>query len=161
MSADAKAVVRWMVLNDVESVAAIAAVVPTAPHWPRFEYVRMLQVAAEDPARRGAWVALLEGRIAGFAMANQIAGVAELEAVVTAPGLVRRGIGSALVNAVAQWARRSGAGRLELEVRASNAAALALYARLKFRQDGLRCGYYRNPDEDALLLSLALEPCAG
>ncbi len=142
--------------RDVAEVLALAAAVPTAPHWPALEFYRMLKVIAEQPTRRGAWVWCDGEHVQGFAMASHIAGVAELEAVVTAAAWRRRGIGGALVRTVAAWARELGAERLVLEVRASNAEARRLYARQGFRQDGLRRGYYRSPDEDAVLLSVAL-----
>jgi ribosomal-protein-alanine N-acetyltransferase len=43
-----------------------------------------------------------------------------------------------------------------LEVRTSNASAIALYEKLAFRQIGLRKNYYRNPREDALILQKEL-----
>ena len=146
--------VRAMRGEDLDEVVAIAAVVPTAPHWPPAEFLRMLQVIAEHPERRGAWVA--GDGVRGFAMASCAAGEAQLEAVVTAPEHRRKGIGAALVVEVIGWCRTVGAERLLLEVRASNGNALRLYARHGFRQDGVRRGYYVNPDEDALLLSLGL-----
>ena len=39
-----------------------------------------------------------------------------------------------------------------LEVRQSNAPAIALYEQLGFEQVGLRPNYYRNPKENALIL---------
>jgi ribosomal-protein-alanine N-acetyltransferase len=45
---------------------------------------------------------------------------------------------------------------LGLEVRVSNAAAQGLYRARGFRMAGLRRGYYHSPEEDALLMSLAL-----
>jgi ribosomal-protein-alanine N-acetyltransferase len=45
-----------------------------------------------------------------------------------------------------------------LEVRESNAAARALYARFGFREGGRRRGYYRKPVEDALVLVCDLPP---
>ena len=158
--------VRPMTLRDLDAVIAIAAGVPTAPHWPPSEFARMLAVVAEAPRRRGAWVAKLvdasqkdeSDAVQGFAMASYAAGTAELEAVVTAPRFRRRGIGSALVTAVAGWSHEIGAERLLLEARVSNREALQLYLRQGFVQDGLRPGYYRNPEEDAVLLSLALFP---
>ena len=89
-------------------------------------------------------------------MASHVAGVVELEAVVTAPDSLRQGIGRALTKAVLAWARMLGAERVVLEARVSNAPALGLYARLGFREDGVRRAYYRNPDEDAILFSLFL-----
>lgn len=160
MSTSAALLVRPMAVADVDAVVAIAAIVPTAPHWPRFEHLRMLDVITAEPLRRGAWIAQLDDVVAGFAMASQVAGIAELEAVVTAPEFLRRGTGRALVQTAARWAHQVGAERLSLEVRASNTPALGLYGRLGFQQDGLRRGYYRNPDEDALLFSLALAESA-
>ena len=149
--------IRPMREEDVPAVLAIAAAVATAPHWPEFEYRRMLRVAKESPGRRGAWVGLdREGTVQGFAMAGQVAGTAELEAVVTAPGFRRRGLGRELTNAVVAWSRAAGASRLVLEARSSNQAALGLYAQLGFTEDGVRRAYYRNPEEDAILLSLTL-----
>ena len=49
-------------------------------------------------------------------------------------------------------ARAGGATRATLEVRASNAAALALYRRLGFVIAARRPGYYSKPDEDGLIL---------
>jgi ribosomal protein S18 acetylase RimI-like enzyme len=50
-----------------------------------------------------------------------------------APEARGRGVGDALIAAVEQWARRSGAGTLLLSVAAGNAAAAALYRRNGFR----------------------------
>ena len=155
--------VRLMREEDLEAVIAIAAGVPTAPHWPPGEFRRMLQVIAEHPGRRGAWVAVAQGMqvpdvpgVRGFAMASHVSGAAELEAVVCAPEHRRKGVGLALLERVVAWSRTVGAERLLLEARASNVDALRLYLRQGFRQDGVRRGYYCNPDEDAVLLSLPL-----
>lgn len=52
--------------------------------------------------------------------------------------------------------RRATAESVLLEVRASNDPALALYASMGFRQVGLRKKYYSSPEEDAVLMTLAL-----
>ncbi len=151
------AAVRPMHEGDVGAVVAMAAETPSAPHWPEFEFRRMLRAGAESPSRRGAWVSLDgSGEVSGFAMASRVAEVAELEAVVAAPGFRRMGIGSALTRAAIDWSRDAGAARVVLEARAANGPALAMYARLGFTQDGKRRGYYRNPDEDAVLFSFKL-----
>lgn len=151
--------VRPMVPGDVDAVVAMAAVVPTAPHWPPAEFHRMLRVIGWSPARRGAWVAHLhEGEAVGFAIASQVVDTAELEAVVTAPPFRRHGIGRELTQAVCAWARSQGAERLQLEARASNHDALRLYRGLGFHQNGVRTRYYRNPEEDAILMCCPLRP---
>jgi len=61
----------------------------------------------------------------------------------------RRGIARLLVQ---ELIARLDATMLTLEVRASNAPAIALYESLGFTQVGLRKNYYRKPKEDALIL---------
>jgi ribosomal-protein-alanine N-acetyltransferase len=162
--------------ENIAGVIALAAGEPTAPHWPAAEYHRMLDVIAASPARRGAWVLLLDahrpagarrllggsraanrdGNIAGFSMASHVSGICDLEAVVVDAAWRGRGYGQVLVEAAAAWGDGLGASRLELEVRASNTAALRLYRRMGFATDGVRPGYYRNPEEEAVLMSLDL-----
>jgi ribosomal-protein-alanine N-acetyltransferase len=76
------------------------------------------------------------------------------------PAWRRRGVARALLSAVLAEARRLGAVRATLEVRASNQAARALYERAGFRPAGLRRGYYTHPVEDALILWCELAPPA-
>ena len=54
-------------------------------------------------------------------------------------------------NLIAELKKR-GSHALMLEVRVSNAGAIALYEKLGFYQVGCRKNYYRNPKEDALIL---------
>jgi ribosomal-protein-alanine N-acetyltransferase len=77
---------------------------------------------------------------------------AELEGVFVDRAYRRQGIGSALVAACIAWAANAGATTVRLEVRASNAPALALYHRYGFSTTGVRRAYYSVPVEDALLL---------
>lgn len=68
------------------------------------------------------------------------------------PDWRRRGIGSRLIEYALAEAAREGAVRATLEVRASNTAARQLYERAGFTQAGVRPRYYRDPEEDALIL---------
>ncbi|HAR06945.1 MAG: ribosomal-protein-alanine acetyltransferase [Cobetia sp.] len=88
---------------------------------------------------------------------------AEIEAITVHAAQRGQGVGARLLAAaIAQardWQRDSGLERLLLEVRASNAAAAALYAKAGFTRDGVRKGYYPLADggrEDAWLMSLPL-----
>lgn len=68
------------------------------------------------------------------------------------PELRRQGIAAALLSHVLAAARQEGATRATLEVRASNAPAIALYIAFGFEARGRRPRYYTNPVEDALIL---------
>ena len=61
-------------------------------------------------------------------------------------------IGTRLMLVLLREAIARGATAVTLEVRASNEAAQALYRRFGFLPVGTRKGYYRHPDEDALVL---------
>ena len=63
--------------------------------------------------------------------------------------LRRRGIAYELLRRVLQL---TGAKRSTLEVRRSNDAAIALYAKLGFQVTAIRSNYYENPPEDGLIL---------
>ncbi len=58
--------------------------------------------------------------------------MAELISMWAAPDSRGRGIGDALITAVARWASEHGARALQLDVVAGNANAIALYARRGF-----------------------------
>jgi ribosomal-protein-alanine N-acetyltransferase len=72
--------------------------------------------------------------------------------VAVLPQFRGRGVGTTLMQHVLMEARRLGARRATLEVRASNRAALHLYERLGFYVAATRKHYYSNPVEDALIL---------
>jgi ribosomal-protein-alanine N-acetyltransferase len=80
-----------------------------------------------------------------------------------APECQGRGVGHALLQAVVAEARALSAARLLLEVREGNERARRLYAARGFAEVGRRRGYYpaRGGREDAIVMSLALEPCDG
>jgi len=68
----------------------------------------------------------------------------------------RSGLGQALCEQVMEWARKCGAKSMELEVRESNGAALGLYRQIGFVEQGKRPKYYRDPEEDAVLMAAKL-----
>ena len=65
-------------------------------------------------------------------------------------------MGRSLCEAVVRWCREQGAVEMELEVRAGSSGAIALYTGLGFIVVGRRAGYYRDPNEDAVLMQLKL-----
>ena len=61
------------------------------------------------------------------------------------------GIASELLNIVYEMAHDRGVASINLEVRGSNEAAIVLYEKHGFVQNGRRKDFYREPKEDALL----------
>lgn len=73
--------------------------------------------------------------------------------VATAPEYRRKGVARALVRALTACATEKQLSFLTLEVRVSNAPAIALYEGEGFRPVGSRKSYYAAPAEDALLMT--------
>jgi ribosomal-protein-alanine N-acetyltransferase len=76
----------------------------------------------------------------------------------TAPEARRRGVARALMEEAAAAGRRRGARLATLEVRRSNAPAIALYRSLGYREVGVRPRYYAEESEDAIVMTLEFDP---
>lgn len=76
--------------------------------------------------------------------------------IAVAPERRRLGLGRALILRLLESPLAHGVEEVFLEVRAGNEAALALYARMGFKETQRRRGFYRDPQEDAVLMTLKL-----
>ena len=145
--------VRLGRVGDLAAIAELERAAVSAPHWPRLVYLEILEEQdGGDGARRRLFVAERDGGVVGFAVGLLATGSAELESVVVAEAARRCGIGRALCEAVLEWVRAQGAIEVALEVRAGSVGAIALYAGLGFVRVGQRPRYYRDPEEDAVLM---------
>ncbi len=94
-----------------------------------------------------------KGEISGHIGVRHVLGELHITTIAVRPEHRRRGHARALIGAA--LAAYPNAGHVHLEVRPTNAAAIALYESLGFRTTGRRPRYYG--DEDALLMTLNLE----
>jgi ribosomal-protein-alanine acetyltransferase len=144
--------VNWRPLaaQDVAYVAALEAHIHAAPWTP--ENFREA-IAAGYSARVGE----REGRIVAYGVLMLAPGEAQLLNLSVVPDARRHGLGSELLAQFLDDARRLGADQVFLEVRESNAPAIALYARAGFKSVARRESYYPagsdgGPREDALVM---------
>ncbi|MCC5881236.1 MAG: GNAT family N-acetyltransferase [Halomonas sp.] len=121
-----------------------------------------LSATLED-ADSSVFGAELEGTLVGHAVVVRLPFEAELQAMLVTTAMRRRGLALRLLEAVIDQSRRWDSERLLLEVRAGNVAAIGLYRRAGFDEDGRRPGYYPplhdTADanrEDAVLMSRRL-----
>lgn len=148
--------IRPMTPADVDAILEIAGSLNHAPHWPASAYFTAL-----DPCATPRRIALVaddpqSGATIGFAVSSVIPPQAELETIAVAAGRQRRGIARRLFAATLDALTTAQITDLLLEVRASNAPALAFYNALGFATTARRPRYYADPPEDALLLQLRL-----
>jgi len=153
MSAQPDAVRRFrpMTAADLERVETIERAVYTHP-WTRGNFADSIEAGYQ------CWILESCGSVAGYCVVMIAAGEAHLLNLSVAAALQRRGLGGELLGFVLVLAREHGAATVYLEVRASNVAGRALYARHGFAEIGTRRDYYPHADgrEDAVTMERKL-----
>lgn len=102
------------------------------------------------------YVAMDGERVLGYAGMHHVGDEGYIDNVAVDPAARRQGAARALMDALEAYGREHALYRLTLEVRASNAAAIALYTGVGYVSDGVRPNFYRQPTEDAAIYSLYL-----
>lgn len=108
-----------------------------------------------------AWVvASPADEVLAYAVMSMAVGEAHVLNLCVEPAYHQQGLGRFLLTHLQQLARSAGMDIMLLEVRKSNAAAIALYQGMGFHKLGVRKAYYpaRDGSEDALLLGYNLGP---
>lgn len=97
-------------------------------------------------------VAEQDGAVCGYVGSQTVLDETDMMNIAVRPDCRRHGIAAALIDELIVRLKERGSHILRLEVRVSNAPAIALYDSLGFTQLGIRKNYYRNPKENALIL---------
>lgn len=93
---------------------------------------------------------------AGYYLCRSIPPEWELLLIAVAGGWRQLGIGTQLLSHLLGEAERRACRNCFLEVRASNHEAISFYLHRGFSRSGTRKGYYRDPVEDALVMTRGL-----
>jgi ribosomal-protein-alanine N-acetyltransferase len=144
--------IRHMQIEDVEQVFAIDRISFSLP-WTERSYRFEI---TENPHSH-LWVAVLDEdpeRILGMIVVWLLVDEAHIGSIAVHPDYRRRGIAEALLIRALMELIPSGAVQAMLEVRRSNMPAQAMYHKFGFTVDAIRPRYYRDNNEDALLMTL-------
>lgn len=134
------AVIRNATPGDLPAIAAIQDAAPETARWEPASYLAC-----------DCRVAMVESAVVAFLVSRQTGpGEREILNVAVAPSQRRRGIARRLLERELISSR----GRWFLEVRESNAAAISLYKSLGFEAAGYRTGYYHEPPDAAIVMSI-------
>jgi len=151
--------IRLATLSDVPQMLHIERQAAIAAHWSAEQYESLF---LPDTPCRTILVATDESNesmILGFLVSVGACDEWEVESVVVAESVRRRGIGSSLMRELIGRAIAAGTEALILEVRESNTAARQLYEKNGFIQESRRADYYQGPLEHAVLYRLSLQSC--
>jgi ribosomal-protein-alanine N-acetyltransferase len=138
--------IRPYQLGDSEAVSEICRQSPEAAQWPKESYEQA------DSSGQVVLIGEMAGQICGFLVARITGDEAEILNTAVDPAHRRRGLASALLAAATCAAREQMVKNIYLEVRESNRAAIAFYAKHGFATTGERRGYYNRPTENAVVM---------
>ena len=137
--------------RDLDGVAAIERSVFNDP-WSRRSFADLV-----DTRQVLFLVAVSEAdAVVGYAIVLLTGVECELANLAVTRLVQKQGLGRRLLNEVVAAARERGCAEMFLEVRASNAAAIALYSTSGFEPVGRRVRYYARPIEDAIVMRRGL-----
>lgn len=99
------------------------------------------------------YVALKDDEVVGYIGLYIVCESCFITNVAVFPQYRNQGIATALIRRAFLTATSRGTDFISLEVRKSNTKAISLYETLQFEEMGIRKNYYRNPPEDALIMT--------
>lgn len=167
-----KLLLRYMTLPDVSQVATIDRLAFDLPWSERsyayevtestYSYMVVLEAVTEqNPQGWRRWLPSVNGRasgqhIVGYGGLWNIMSEAHISTIATHPDYRGRGWGEILLAGMVRRSLVLKAGYVALEVRVSNARAQNLYRKYEFETSSIKPKYYRNNNEDAYDMRLAL-----
>jgi ribosomal-protein-alanine N-acetyltransferase len=163
-TASPKIIVRPMVLDDLEQVVALDQLSFSLP-WPArsFRY----ELLENDVARLWVAEANPDGettKVIGMIVVWLIIDEAHIATIAVHPQYRGLGIGRQILLTALRECAAQGAVSSTLEVRENNPIAIDMYRKLGFEVVGRRKRYYKDTNEDAILMTLeskGMESIAG
>ncbi|HEY7874383.1 MAG TPA: GNAT family N-acetyltransferase [Actinomycetota bacterium] len=142
--------VRGQTEAELDAVLDLAEAVAREGRWIAMEYPfdrderrERFSQSLDDP-RRESFVAVASDRVIGQAGVGWASdAVPATMGMMVAADWRGRGVGTALLTACVEWARDAGAFKLALDVWPHNDAAIALYRKHGFIEEGYRVKHYR------------------
>jgi ribosomal-protein-alanine N-acetyltransferase len=141
--------IRRMTIDDLPTVVALDQMSFSLP-WPERSF--RFEVAGNAASR--CWVTEVDGRVVAMLVGWLLVDEIHIATIATHPDYRRQGIGRRLLSHALTRAMEEGARSSFLEVRESNLAAQEMYRQFGYQATGRRRRYYKDNDEDAILMTL-------
>jgi len=141
-----------LVPEDLEAILEIEQVAFKSP-WPRgvfemeFQNNRAYNIVCVDNT----------GTLVGYCLSWLIYDEIHILKVAVDESCQNQGLGRSMIEDTIEYFIAKGANHAILEVRLDNVSAIALYEKLGFEEIRIRKNYYRETNEDALVMILDIE----
>lgn len=140
--------IRRSVPQDAKAIASAEKLIFSDP-WSEEDILSTISTVGSM-----CYTALDGGEVAAYIIGRQITPEGEIYRIATLPHKRRRGIAYRLLDYAVKCERGLGLESLFLEVREKNLPARNLYRSYGFREIGSRKNYYKNPDDNAIVMLL-------
>ena len=139
---------RKIAKEDVDAVTQLEKTCFSQP-WPRSAFAEIVE---KEDADYYLAEETESGRIVGGCALFDIVGEGNITNVAVSPDYRNKGIGSKLIAYLLEQGEARGIREFTLEVRVSNAPAIAIYEKAGFVSEGIRPGFYSHPKEDGMIM---------
>ncbi len=141
-------IIRQMTIEDIPAVAETERLTLGAEAWSESSLLETL-------SRNGHYfVAAVDGKTAGHGGFTVVLDEGDITNIAVRHEFRRQGLASKILEAMISEANKRHLSFLTLEVRKSNTPAVLLYEKYGFTVRGERKSFYRNPTENALIMTL-------
>ena len=141
-----------LIESDLDGVAEIEKLCFGAHAWSK----NSLELLTKEGIGMG-MVCHCDGKAVAYGGMLCVVDEGQITNIATHPDYRRQGYASAIVEALKKYAKNNRLDVITLEVRESNAAAIALYTSHGFKVDGKRKDFYTKPTEGAVLMSCKIK----
>ena len=139
-------IIRLMDINDIAKVAKVERACFSDP-WSAFSFENELE------NEQTTYVVAIKGEeIVGYGGMRYLADEGHIMKTAVCPQYRRQRVADGILKWLEKYCKKRGIIALTLEVRKSNVGAIKLYKKRGFKREGVRKEYYRNPEEDAVIM---------